>query len=597
MNLERLHMAAGRLLFAAIAAVLCTVIWVGTAQAGAVINGTWYADWESYSFAQQSEIRRFHSCERASDCTIRQNVDSQPSGTASGTYPPASATGPGTVGAPEPKTTALSFFDAGMGLDGTSSCLSCNFMSFFMIALSDFSFMVFQYFYNIFVALAPPTLLVWLGYRAAKLMIMGGENGRDFLYGVVGKSALFAIVWLIATGANNYSRYMWEATGPLYLDFAFTLSNEIRDATIGSTNLASTSGGGDVVFCNDVQIPALGGGSLASFASDPKYIFVEAAVKSACFTERAHILGMASGVALAFDSYGGAAFGWTDIGGWLNYLITVIFKSLIGLFVVIVYTISAIWLIFLVLDVVTRGLITAAFSPLLAALYLYQPTRSITTGAIKAMGGAIFTAIALAMISVLAYVLVTNTVNVYKVTHPPIVASYEEWGDKPGEVPGFENFDSNRLASMREFIQYIGEGDPDKMHIPMDFGTPWFWYMAFCGVAIFALGKKMIAMLEGLVGYQGASTFADSAMKSIRTGAVGAVAGTAVTAGIAGIAAKGMGKAGTYAAGGATGIGGQALGGAGAAMGWAGNKLSSPNILSASGLAMRAAQSVRPENE
>lgn len=496
---------------AAMALVLVVLTMTGMAQAGAVVGGTYYADWENYGYRQQAEIREYHSCASLRDCSsFREGLTEQPPDTRTGVWPIPQQ------GEEEGKTTALTLFDAGMGIDGSNSCISCNFLSFFMIAMADFSQMIYDYFFQGFLLMIPLTLSIWLGYRAVRLMITGGEGGQDFLRNVVAKVALWTMVWLIATGANSHKHYLWEAVGPGFLSQTFNLSNDIRNFSLTSTNLANTSGGGDAVFCQGVSVPALSGGGLAAYAADSKYSFIQAAVEAACFTERAHILGIASGVALAFDSYGASgSFGWTDITKILMFLFTFLLKLLIGLAVVLAYTLSAVWLIFLVLDIVVRGLISAAFSPVLAALYLYQPTRSIATGAIRAMAGAIFTSISMAMVSVLAYVLITNTVLVYDATKAPVVTAYEEWD--ADEVPAFDDFNTNRIESMRNFIAYIGETDDSKTHIPMDFGTPWFWYMLFCGIAVFALGKKMVAMLEGLVGYQGASAMADSATQSIRS--------------------------------------------------------------------------------
>jgi len=504
---------------------------------------------------------------------------------------------PGSVAPPaEPRTVAVYLFDASMG----SSCLTCNFMSFFMVALADFSYMVYQYFYNAFIVMAPIFMAVWLGYRAAKLMVMGGEDGKEFIYQVVGRLALFSMLWIIATAANSNNTYLWNLTGPLYLDFAFRMSNEIRVETINSTT--GGSGGGTLatgpsqqMLCESVTpsaFPVPGGNH---------YTFVGPAMKSACFIERSHVLGIASGAALAFDSYGGASLGWTDVGGWFHWLFTMVYKVLIGLFVAILYAVSAIWLIFLILDVVSRGLITAAFSPVLVLLYTYKPTRQITQRALTAMGGALVTAIALSMVSVMAFVLVTNTVKVYEATKADVAVAYEDWDNN--EVPGIgssgaqamADIDSNRVQSMRDFIEFIGVSDSDAVRIPMDFGTPWFWYMAFCGIAIFALGKKIIKMLEDAVGYQGASEFANTALKSVKTAAVGAMAGTAAVATVGGAAVLGAGKAGAYMAGGGGNAMKNGLLKAANGMQFAGNMATHKNVLRASGMGIQQAQNARPD--
>jgi hypothetical protein len=150
---------------------------------------------------------------------------------------------------------------------------------------------------------------------------------------------------------------------------------------------------------------------------------------------------------------------------------------------------------------------------------------------------------------------------------------------------------------MRAFIDFVGVSDSDATRIPMDFGTPWFWYMAFCGVAIFALGKKIIKMLEDAVGYQGASEFANSALKATKMSAMGAIAGTAVMAPIAGAGAILGGKGAALAAGQSAGALGSAGRGIGAGLQWAGSKVGHKNVLSASAMGLRAMQNSRPGEE
>jgi len=493
-----------------------------------------------------------------------------------------------------PRTSALTLFDYAMGMDGSNSCLSCSFLSFFMVALSDFSFLLYQYFYDTFLGFAPAFLAIWLGWRAAKLMIMGGEDGKEFLYNVVGKAALFSMLWLFATAANNDNRFMWNISGPAFLEFSFSIANDIRDSAIASTTTITAGAAGNPMLCQSVATPAI-----VVDPAEPRYMFIAPAMQAACFTERAHMLGIASGVALALDSYGGgASFGWSNVGAWGLFLVTVLLKIFIGVFIITIYAVSAIWLIFLTLDIVTRGLITAAFSPILVLLYTYKPTRQITVRAITSLAGAMMTAVALAIISVLAFVLVTNTVNVYEATKGPVNSAYQEWD--ADEVPGavgaataIPSTSSDRIGAMRAFIAYIGVSDPDAVRVPMDMGTPWFWYMIFSGVAIFGLGKKIIRMLEDAVGYSGSSEFANSALKSIKIGMVMGGAATAGTILMAKGGAMAAGKAGSLGGGMIGGMGGQAMQSISGSLYDKAGKLNSKNVLSAAGMTMRAAQDTR----
>ena len=443
------------------------------------------------------------------------------------------------------RTFSLRMFDAAIGADGLNTCLSCSFLSFFMIALSDFSNLVFKYLYDIFLVLGPIMLAIWLGCRTAKLMVSGGEHGRDFLYGVTGKFALFAVVWLMATSASDTSSRLWQATGPLFLTYAFDFSHEIRLAAMGSTGTAGNTGLSSPIFCESVQVPAVN--ASATSADNERYGFISAALKSGCFTERAHAMGIATGIAIALDSYANTSpgYGWREIGLWLTFLVSMILKLLLGVFVTVVYAVSAIWLIFLTLDIVARGLITAAFSPLLVLAFLFKPTRGFALQAIRGLAGAMMTSIALSIVTVIAFVLITNTPKVYEATRDPVFNASSTWdGD---EMPSMSavDIDGNRIGAMRQFIIWVGEGDEDAVRIPMNLSTAWFWYMAFCGISIFALGRKIIRMLESVVGYQGAAEFANSALKSFRSGLSASVASASAgtsAMGFAGVAAaKGAG--------------------------------------------------------
>lgn len=474
-------------------------------------------------------------------------------------------------------------FGFATGESDPNMCMSCTFLSFFMMALSDFSYTVYQYLWTIMLGFAPTIMMIWIAYRAARLMISGGEDGKSFMYEVVARTSLFFVIWLVATGANQKEDYLWEFVGPQYLETAFTISQEIRAFAIDGTSAITGSSTQDAstksITCEGV--------SPTNMPSDPKYIYIEKALQSGCFTERAHMLGIATGTALAVDSHGGASFGWYDYGAWIQWFWALAFKFFMGIFIALTYAVSAIWLTFLVLDVVSRGLVTAAFAPVLIVMALLKPTRNIFVSAITGLGGALVTAVALAMVTVLAFILVTNTVKVYEMTHAPIVNALETW--KPETAPSGNDFGSDRLSQLHSFIDYVAESDVDKMHIPVNLATPWLWYMIFSGVAIFALGKKIIAMLESMIGYQGASQFADSALKAVKMGAVGA----GISSGATLFAIKGSAMLGArgamYSGGAMKGAAGGLVGTMGRGLNWAQGKVGSKNTLKATGMAAAAA--------
>lgn len=481
------------------------------------------------------------------------------------------------------RTVSSILFGFATGESNPNMCMSCTFLSFFMMALSDFSYTVYQYLWTLALGFAPMIMVIWIGYRTARLMISGGEDGKSFMYEVVARTSLFFVIWLVATGANQKEDYLWEFVGPQYLETAFTISQEIRTFAIDGTSAITGSTTQDA----STQAITCEGVTPTNMPSDPKYLYIAKALQSGCFTERAHMLGIATGTALAVDSHSGASYGWTDAYKWIGWFWALAFKFFMGIFIALTYAISAIWLIFLVLDVVSRGLVTAAFAPVLIVMALLKPTRNIFVSAITGLGGAMVTAISLAMVTVLAFVLVSNTVKVYEMTHAPIVNAMETW--KPETAPSGSDFGTDRLSQLHSFIDYVAEGDVDKMHIPVNLATPWLWYMIFSGVAIFALGKKIIAMMEGMIGYQGASEFANSALKAVKMGAVGAGISTGATAfalkGSALLAARG----GMYAGGAMKGAAGGLVGGMGRGLNWAQGKVGSKNTLKATGMAAAAA--------
>lgn len=434
----------------------------------------------------------------------------------------------------EGKPNSLIIYDYSMGLAGNGSCLSCDFLSYFMVALTDFSYSTYQVLYDMLIALIPMTLMIWLGYRVVKLMVTGGEDGKGFLMNVVGKTTLFVMIWLIllggsvGSGAGLGNRYLWGTTGPLFLDYSFKLSNTIRTEALNNQSMAGT-GGRARLMCDGVTSNIVTNTPSTGASFDP-YVFVTPAMRTGCMTERVHFMGVAAGTAIALGSQSYPT-SLTDISGWFSFLFTMIVKLVIGFFVIMAFGLSAIWLLFLILDVIVRAMITAAFSPVLIGLFLYQPTRGIATNSLRALIGSAVTATAIGLIGILAYVLVVNTVDVYNATYQNVNPAYERFnmtqipdGSFQSETP-VNGLGAGPVKDMRELIERaeIGSTDPD-VGIPIDLGAPWFWYLVFVGLAIFSLGKKIISMIEGAIGTQGMSAMADRATQLAKTGMVGGAA-------------------------------------------------------------------------
>jgi hypothetical protein len=281
---------------------------------------------------------------------------------------------------------------------------------------------------------------------------------------------------------------------------------------------------------------------------------MQAAMEVGCVTERIHMIGISSGIAMIYSATNGQS---TQDGNFTTRAAKSLLLGLVkigaGTMMLTVFVLSAVWLIFLILDIVVRGMITAAFSPLLALLYLWQPTRSIASGAIRGLGGALVTAVAISIVTILAYFLLTQVVDIYNALQPMMAAAATD-----AEAELIQKIDPDTRANeFAEFIKRIQESDPEKLRIPMDLSTPYFYYMCLAGVTIFSLGKKIIAMLEGMVGAQGFSAMADNAMSMTRTAAGFGMAAT----GIGAIAAKTLGGAGVGGLGMAAGALKQGLGG------------------------------------
>jgi len=412
---------------------------------------------------------------------------------------------------------AIDMFDASMSGD---TCLVCDFFVYFLNGMTEFSRAIFLYFIDAFLVIGPAAIMIWVGYRVAQLMIQGGEDGRSFIYSMVSRLTLFTVIYIMATASSN--EFLWGVIGPTYLDFAFSLSMEVRN-----NGLAESIG----LTLDEINF---GCGNATGFAAtpNPAYEYIQPTVNLACTIERAHMMGMTSGVAIITN-----AFMIESSGNWIAQLVAMVggmiialLKVFVGFFLLVIYIMSAIWLTFLILDVVVKALLISAFSPVLALCALFPASRQVTVQAIRSMLGSIITAVGIGVIGVLTFVLIVNIVDVYNASIATVIADrdYLDSGNARGPIDISEYPD--RAAAFRVFVVGIGNNRWTEGHVPFDFGTPWFWYIILVGFAIFALGKKMIALLEGLAGIQGESAMADNALKNARVGAGLAMGATFVGA-------------------------------------------------------------------
>lgn len=440
-------------------------------------------------------------------------------------------------------------FSFAMGERG-GSCLTCDFTGYFMSSMIDFSQVIYDYFAWIFGWATPVMMLIWIGYRVAKMAALGGEDGFSFLKEIAMKTALFVLVFTLISGTSD--RFAWRIAGPDLLSFAFDVSGAVRDKAF-EMSAANTLGSSSTPYgCANVKSIMPG----VTFSEDRP--FLQSGMQIACVTERTHIVGFASGMAVALNNFTEADFG-RSLGGLATGIFTGIMKMFVGLFIMVIFTISAIWLLFLILDVVVEIALMAALFPLLAAAYLWRPTRGFATNGLKFSIGAIVTAVGISIISILAYYLNGNIVTIYNATYLTVLEQNEGLNMSPIAM-------GSEIENLREFILRASERDPTKPSIPIHFGTPWFIYLCMTGVSIFALGKKLIAMLSQVVGIGGQSSLADNATKMAKSAAMLSLGTTALAGGAAAMASKPVGRAAlggaSSAAGGAVSAGKNILAGA-----------------------------------
>lgn len=436
---------------------------------------------------------------------------------------------------------ALFLIDYSMGRNNPDGCLSCMFVQQFLVALSSFSAAVFMYFRAFFVTLMPIVLSIWIGWSVGRLMIAGGDGGKDFFYAMVRKLALFFMLWIVmmqggpqGDAARDPSAPMtvtdaeapWTWMGPELMRYGFELGNEVR--TTASQNLAV---GGDSV-ANQVGMNCTGvAANNTVLSADPEaYAFAYQASETACAIERIHIVGITSGWAMIVAAWTNLELSWSP--STLFYaLAQALTVAVFGFFVIAVFGLSMVWFIFLLLDVVVKVLVVAAISPILMVLALLAPTRSYAWNAVRQSVGGIATLLGVAFIAALSFYLIANTVTVYN-------AANGLYDPALSDIPR-----SNTVADLRSFVQRLTMETNNPDRIPMNISTPWYHYMLLTSLSTYVLGKKVIAIIESIIGARGLSEMADNAKKLAVMGTAmagaGAYFGAKATMWGGGVAAKG----------------------------------------------------------
>lgn len=448
--------------------------------------------------------------------------------------------------------TALFMFDYSFGnaraADGTSTtnnCFTCLFLQNFLVAMASFSAAIFMYFRAFFMTLMPFFMTIWIAYSVGRLMINAGAGGKEFAYDLMKKSTVFFFLWLIMLGSMDVSRDTtetmsatsperpWTYMGPGPTAYAFELGNELRDTAASSLSGAFGSDLEDQIGmgCDNI-------GNLNPQLRDnaDSLAFAHEASELACAIERTHIIGMAAGLAMIEGAWSQIQTPGWSLSGVMNFfasLFNAFFLTIVGLFLIVVFALSAIWLVFQILDVVVKIMIIAAAAPLLLLFALLAPTRQYAFKAVREVIGSMATAFSLALIATLAFYLIINTVDVYN-------SAIEFYGTDLNDGRGLNEVSgANPIAELREFIQRMQIDDAsDEDLIPMNLTTPWFHYLVLVSLSIFALGKKILMITEQIIGASAGSEMADKAKSGAVMGAKSAAVGGLITGGA--MAATGM---------------------------------------------------------
>jgi hypothetical protein len=405
-------------------------------------------------------------------------------------------------------------------------CFSCDFFAIFISAFSGLSASIFHFLQVFFVWLAPLMIAIWIAFRSFGLLFNGGEQGGHFKRSIALKLGFFFLVFLIFTANYTYMPrdiqdpipnempWVWSISGPETAGAVFGLGQEARQAVLSGSSDANMGCEG---ILQQVTIPL----------SDAVGAFGEDAAQLACITERTHIVGMAVSIAMIEGAWAsinadiGIFSARSDASRLFGSVIYAIIMSIFGVLLIAVFFLSMVWWIFTLLDVVVRVLFMAALWPGLALAILFKPSRRFglkalsiwISGLVRGFGVAIVIAINFALI-----------VSVPQAFDRAVAALGPETAYE--DVRSMETRPENPIRQMEEFVIRVSLDQTNDWFIPMWFTAPWFVYFMIIGLAMFALGKKVMSMLDNVAGTQMIENMGDAA-KQMASNAlkVGAVAG------------------------------------------------------------------------
>ncbi|SFQ01358.1 hypothetical protein [Tranquillimonas alkanivorans] len=238
-------------------------------------------------------------------------------------------------------------------------------------------------------------------------------------------------------------------------------------------------------------------------SGDIDMAFIRSSTSQSCFIERVHILGFSTGLSILTAD---AQFGDTT-AVYGSYLIDAMIQIIMGFLFMFIFAMSAVYLIMLVLDIIVRGLVTAALSPALAMMWLFPSSRPLVGQAFMQLVGAIGTAIALAISGAVAITLFLQTVDVYNM-HAQSVGPYADLQYLPigPSLLGYKDF----LAATHG----VAVGVP---RVPLTFSAPWTWYLLLSGLAIPSIAKAIIKIIESVLSTQNQDTLAQTALNTAKS--------------------------------------------------------------------------------
>jgi hypothetical protein len=426
----------------------------------------------------------------------------------------------------------LFYYSMGRGPDGLPSadpsCMSCDFIFVFQDILTDVSQNLFAMWLIFFATLAPLILTIWILGKSMGHMFNGGQDRADFWKGIFKKMALFVLAWLVLVGSLQTSaiqngnvpdnQYAWHIAGPGLLEASFSLANDSRDIATAAVGAS----GAPLADSTPFLCEGIGSGATAITDDEVLERAFSVVAETGCIIERMHAMLIATSLATIISS-------WTQLDFTGAGLGTAFTKFAFGVALLVMAFGSFIYLLFLLLDVVVKALIVAAFLPLIVLMLLFQPTRPHAQTALTYLIAAPAVAFSLGIVAVMAFFLITQSVRVYNATFGSfsVVVRRELQPIEGGDI----------VQQFGEFLRRVQMDTSMQEAIPMYIAAPWFMYFFFVSIAVFTLGKMIVSTIgqvlevEGLMaGATAAQVLMGKAGGTAKKAGLGLAAGTAAAA-------------------------------------------------------------------